>query len=113
MKKAEGVGALELEPAPDVLKETIAARPKRLRVVGFALETDDHLTNAQKKLVEKSLDLIVLNAAAEPGSGFEVDTNRVTILSRAGGAEALPLQPKHDVADAILDRLAPLLAPRK
>jgi phosphopantothenoylcysteine decarboxylase / phosphopantothenate---cysteine ligase len=111
IKKAQGVSALELEPAPDVLKETIAVRPKRLRVVGFALETDDHLNNAQKKLVDKSLDLIVLNPATEPGSGFEVDTNRVTILSRAGGAEALPLQSKHDVADAILDRLTPLLAP--
>jgi phosphopantothenoylcysteine decarboxylase / phosphopantothenate---cysteine ligase len=113
IKKEQGVGALELEPAPDVLKETVAARPKRLRVVGFALETDDHVSNAQKKLVEKSLDLIVLNPAAEAGSGFEVETNRVTILSRDGGAEALPLQPKHDVADVILDRLAPLLAPRK
>jgi phosphopantothenoylcysteine decarboxylase/phosphopantothenate--cysteine ligase len=112
LKKTQGVRALELEAAPDVLKETLAARPKRLRVVGFALETDDHLSNAQKKLVDKSLDLIVLNAASEPGSGFEVDTNRVTILSRAGGTESLPLQPKHDVADAILDRLAPLLAPR-
>jgi phosphopantothenoylcysteine decarboxylase/phosphopantothenate--cysteine ligase len=112
IKKSQGVSALELEPAPDVLKETVAARPKRLRVVGFALETDDHLNNAQKKLVEKSLDLIVLNPATEPGSGFEVDTNRVTILSRAGGAEALPLQLKHDVADAILDRLAPLLVPQ-
>jgi phosphopantothenoylcysteine decarboxylase/phosphopantothenate--cysteine ligase len=112
IKKAQGVSALELEPAPDVLKETVAARPKQLRVVGFALETDDHLNNAQKKLVEKSLDLIVLNSASEAGSGFEVDTNRVTILSRAGGAEALPLQSKHDVADAILDRLTPLLAPR-
>jgi phosphopantothenoylcysteine decarboxylase/phosphopantothenate--cysteine ligase len=110
LKKATGLSALKLEPAPDVLLETLRQRPPALRVVGFALETDDPIENARKKLDEKSLDLIVLNDAREPGAGFEVETNRVTILSRTGEPEALPLQSKSEVAEAILDRLIPLLA---
>ncbi|MEX2283504.1 MAG: bifunctional phosphopantothenoylcysteine decarboxylase/phosphopantothenate--cysteine ligase CoaBC [Gemmatimonadota bacterium] len=109
LKKAQGAGPLELEAAPDVLKETRAQRPPQLRVVGFALETDDHIDNARKKLQEKALDLIVLNDAREPGAGFEVDTNRVTIIGREGTPEVLPLQSKHEVAEAILDRLLTLL----
>lgn len=112
IKKSQNVAALELEPAPDVLKETRARRSDRLRVVGFALETDDHVSNARRKLEDKGLDLIVLNDATEPGAGFEVDTNRVTILTRDQPPQTLPLQSKADVADAILDRLTPLLAPK-
>jgi phosphopantothenoylcysteine decarboxylase/phosphopantothenate--cysteine ligase len=110
LKKSARPDALPLEPAPDVLKETIAQRPARLRVVGFALETDDQIENARRKLEDKKLDLIVLNDASETGAGFEVDTNRVTILGREGAPEALPLQSKNAVAEAILDRLIPLLA---
>ena len=74
-------------------------------VVGFALETDDLLANARKKLDGKGLDMVVLNAANEPGAGFGVDTNRVTIVRRGQDeAEQLPLLDKRDVADAILDR---------
>jgi phosphopantothenoylcysteine decarboxylase / phosphopantothenate---cysteine ligase len=108
IKKSASVTGLELEAAPDVLRATQAARPAGLRVIGFALETDDHEANARKKLQEKGLDFIVLNDATEAGAGFEVDTNRVTIIS-AQGVEPLPLMSKHEVADAILDRLAKIL----
>jgi phosphopantothenoylcysteine decarboxylase / phosphopantothenate---cysteine ligase len=111
IKKTAGAPALALEAAPDVLKTTLGQRSKNLRVVGFALETNDHLDNARRKLEEKALDLIVLNDATEPGAGFEVDTNRVTILGRESQPEVLPLQSKHEVAEIILDRLTPLLAP--
>jgi phosphopantothenoylcysteine decarboxylase/phosphopantothenate--cysteine ligase len=54
--------------------------------------------------------MIVLNSASEPGAGFGVTTNRVTILRRGSDArEELPLQPKREVADAILDRVEDLL----
>jgi phosphopantothenoylcysteine decarboxylase/phosphopantothenate--cysteine ligase len=79
-------------------------------VVGFALETDDLLANATRKLDGKGLDIVVLNAANELGAGFGVDTNRVTIVQRGGIApEQLPLLDKRDVADAILDRAEGLL----
>ncbi|HEX6066924.1 MAG TPA: bifunctional phosphopantothenoylcysteine decarboxylase/phosphopantothenate--cysteine ligase CoaBC [Longimicrobiales bacterium] len=109
IKKQAAVSAIELEPAPDILKSTRDARATQLRVVGFALETDAHEENARKKLAEKGLDFIVLNDAREAGAGFEVDTNKVTILRRdSDDVEHLPLLPKDQVADAILDRLAAL-----
>lgn len=109
IKKSSGVSAIELEPAPDVLSTTRAARNERMRVVGFALETDSHEANALKKLKEKGLDLIVLNDAMEKGAGFEVSTNKVTIYSSDGSSEALPLMSKDEVADAIIDRLVKIL----
>jgi len=112
IKRKEAPGAIALEPAPDVLRSTLDARPAGLVTVGFALETHDALSNARAKLEAKGLDLIVLNDATEPGAGFEVETNRVVILDRSGGEEALPLMSKHDVAEALLDRVAALLGPR-
>ena len=76
--------------------------------VGFALETNDVISNGRAKLDAKDLDLLVANDATEKGAGFSVDTNRVTILSRDGTDEVLPLLPKAEVADAILDRVARL-----
>jgi phosphopantothenoylcysteine decarboxylase/phosphopantothenate--cysteine ligase len=110
IKKARAPESIALEPAPDVLRETRAARPPGMIAVGFALETEDARAQAQRKLESKGLDLIVLNEATKPGAGFEVDTNQVIILDRDGGAEELPLLPKDEVAEAILDRIAPLLA---
>jgi phosphopantothenoylcysteine decarboxylase/phosphopantothenate--cysteine ligase len=79
-------------------------------VVGFALETNDVLANARRKLDQKALDLIVVNDATETGAGFGVDTNRVSLLTRgASEPEELPLMSKSNVADAILDRVQTLL----
>jgi phosphopantothenoylcysteine decarboxylase/phosphopantothenate--cysteine ligase len=111
IKKDQAPDSLALEPAPDVLRATRAARPAHLVAVGFALESDDGVANARAKLESKGLDLVVLNPAAEAGAGFEVDTNRVTLVSQ-GGAEELPLQSKDDVAEAILDRVALVVAER-
>jgi phosphopantothenoylcysteine decarboxylase/phosphopantothenate--cysteine ligase len=109
IKKSSAPGALALETTPDILRETITDRPPGLVTVGFALETDDVLAHAAQKLDAKSLDLIVVNDAREPGAGFGVDTNRVSILSRDGGRSDLPLMSKQDVADGILDRVEALL----
>jgi phosphopantothenoylcysteine decarboxylase/phosphopantothenate--cysteine ligase len=110
LKKTGRARALELRETPDILVSTRDKRRPGAIVVGFALETDDLLANAKKKLDGKGLDMVVLNAANEPGSGFGVDTNRVTIVQRGASApEQLPLLDKRDVADAILDRAAVLL----
>jgi len=102
-KRPRGDGALtlELEATPDILASL--KRPKSLLVVGFALETGNGLARARQKLQDKSLDFVVLNDALEPGAGFEVTTNRVTVLSKGGRQLDLPLLPKRDVADRILD----------
>jgi phosphopantothenoylcysteine decarboxylase/phosphopantothenate--cysteine ligase len=108
IKKEQRPDVIALESAPDILKTTRAERRNGLITVGFALETDNARANARRKLETKGLDLIVLNEANAPGSGFEVETNRVVLL-RADGEEELPLLPKTEVAEQILDRVALLL----
>lgn len=112
IKRADGVPVVELRPAPDILAESRPLRPPGLIAVGFALETGDGTAEAKRKLEAKGLDLIVLNRADEEGAGFEVDTNRVTLMGRSGAAEALPLLSKDDVAERILDRVTGLLPHR-
>ena len=109
VKKANAPDSIALETTPDILRETIASRPPGMVTVGFALETDDVLENGAAKLDAKRLDLIVTNDAREPGAGFAVDTNRVTMLARDGTRTDLPLLQKTEVADAILDRVVELL----
>lgn len=105
IKKRGGAEALALVETTDILSSTRDARKAGMLVVGFALETDDLRENAKKKLAAKGLDLIVANSAREPGAGFGYDTNRVTLISPSDEPEELPLQSKHAVADAILDRV--------
>lgn len=105
--RARGRVSVTLEPTPDVLKSL--KRPAGMIAVGFALETGDGLARARKKLQDKRLDFVVLNDALEPGAGFEVSTNRVTILPRAGEPTALPLLAKREVAERILDAVEPRL----
>jgi len=95
--------AILLEPTPDVLTATRSRRRRRSVIVGFALEVGRGLAAARAKLVDKALDFIVLNDARQPGAGFEVATNKVTILGKNGLSRALPLMPKREVAEAVLD----------
>lgn len=101
--RAEGGFAVEMEPTADILSETRALRRKGAVIVGFALETGDAVSKGAEKLRRKGLDLIVINDALEPGAGFDVDTNRVTILDQAGGRKDVPLGSKREIAEAILD----------
>lgn len=111
--KRESVGeelAVRLAPNPDVAGETRALRKAGSITVGFALETTDLLENARKKLEKKGFDFVVANDVTEEGAGFDVDTNRVTIVTREADPEALPLMSKDAVAEEILDRAARWLA---
>lgn len=112
-KTPRGSGALTvaLEPTDDILLATRERRKRGAVVVGFALETGEAVAKARSKLRAKHLDLVVANDASEPGAGPEVATNRVTLVS-AGDVTELPLLSKDDVAEAILDRVATLLAHR-
>lgn len=110
LKKTGGALSLDLQETPDILVSTRSARRPGAVVVGFALETDDLLANGRRKLEGKGLDMVVLNAANEPGAGFGVDTNRVTLVRRDGAEpEELPLLDKRLVADEILDRVEAML----
>jgi phosphopantothenoylcysteine decarboxylase / phosphopantothenate---cysteine ligase len=106
---------LDLSTTPDLLAEvasnagsTPGARPV---LVGFAAETGN-LDRAAEKLRAKGVDLMIANDVSEAGSGFGTDTNRVTILDRAGAVDDLPLLSKREVADRILDRVASALDAR-
>ena len=108
VKKGSGSWSIDLERTPDILSEVQGTLVK----VGFAAETEQLLENARVKLKEKSLDLIVANDVTLPGSGFGVDNNKVTIIARDGSVDDLPLMSKHEVAHALLDRVAAILAAR-
>ena len=103
LPRRSGPLSVELEPTGDILAGTRAARKPGAVIVGFALETGDAVAKGRAKLDRKGLDLVVVNDALEPGAGFEVDTNRVTLVGREGDPVALPLLDKRAVAEAILD----------
>jgi phosphopantothenoylcysteine decarboxylase/phosphopantothenate--cysteine ligase len=105
IKKGKGATRIDLEQTEDILSSTIPRRKKKSLVVGFALETGDGVAKAREKLKSKDLDLVVMNDATEPGAGFGVDTNRVTIIDSAGTEEELQLMSKIDLAEVLLDRI--------
>jgi phosphopantothenoylcysteine decarboxylase/phosphopantothenate--cysteine ligase len=106
-KKSSGPPAVKFEPTEDILLH-LRREAKRAFRVGFALETEDSLSNGSKKLKEKDLDLLVVNDATQNGAGPETLTNRVTLLSRDGSALEIPLLPKREVAARIMDRIEEL-----
>jgi len=111
LKKARAGEApqLPLESTEDILAGVSAgARPEVL--VGFAMETEDLVARARAKLENKGLDLIVANDLGEPGAGFAVESNVVTLLHAGGRTEALPLMSKEEVAAEVLNRVAALLS---
>jgi phosphopantothenoylcysteine decarboxylase / phosphopantothenate---cysteine ligase len=105
IKKEETDLLLRLGRTEDILM-AVSDIPIR---VGFAAESENILEYAQRKLVAKHLDLIVANDISRSDSGFGTDDNQCTILDPSGAEEALPLLPKREVADRILDRITALL----
>lgn len=109
IKKEEGLPDIKLQPTPDILASV--ARQKMedgfpRRTIGFAAESQNLLQNAAQKLQKKQLDLIVANDITAPDAGFDVETNRVTLLFADGQQENLPIMSKAEVADAILQRIS-------
>ena len=101
LKKGQMSDTLKLVRNPDILK-TVARRSKGVCFVGFAAETNDVLAEARRKCREKNLDMIVANDVTEKGSGFGVDTNRVTFVRKDGSVDRLPLMTKLAVARRIV-----------
>ena len=101
IKKTDAAPVLYLERTPDILRQVSARKGNRL-FVGFAAETENLEEEAKRKLQEKGLDLIVANDVSASDAGFEVDNNRVVLLSAGAKPEALPLMPKREVAERIV-----------
>ncbi|MFQ5868656.1 MAG: bifunctional phosphopantothenoylcysteine decarboxylase/phosphopantothenate--cysteine ligase CoaBC [Candidatus Zixiibacteriota bacterium] len=104
IKKSPRGIELTLQPTVDILKELGKAKGKRI-LVGFAIETENEVANAKKKLKSKNLDLIVLNNPLRAGAGFGTDTNIATLIDRGGKVEKLSKMKKGELAERIFDHL--------
>jgi len=105
IKRGKAGLTLELEQTPDILGRVKGNFIK----VGFAAESSSLVENAKKKVKQKRLDFIVANDITATDSGFDTDTNRVTIIDCKGKIDRLPLLAKREVAERILDKVAALL----
>ena len=103
LKKSDDDLRIELRRTKDIAKELGANKGNRT-LVGFALETDNEEANAHGKLERKNFDFVVLNSLRDKGAGFAGDTNKITIIDRAGHEEH-PLMSKRDVAAVIVDKI--------
>ena len=112
LSKSEGIPDVVLEPTPDILAELGRRRRPGQVLVGFAAETSDVVGRARAKLVSKGVDLVVANDVGAPGTGFDHDTNAVTILGADGSVRDVGLRSKDAVADAVLDSVVACLAAR-
>ncbi len=104
---------LRLVPNPDIALATGQAKRPGQITVGFALETDNEQANALGKLQRKHLDMIVLNSLRDPQAGFQVDTNRVTIITADGRQTPYPLKNKREVAADVVDAIHQLILSQK
>ncbi|MED4081495.1 bifunctional phosphopantothenoylcysteine decarboxylase/phosphopantothenate--cysteine ligase CoaBC [Halalkalibacterium halodurans] len=101
VKKKDGDWVIELERTVDILK-TLGEKKESQFLVGFAAESQEVETYAQKKLKEKNADMIVANNVTEEGAGFQIDTNRVTVYFKQGDVKPLPLMTKDEVAHCLI-----------
>jgi phosphopantothenoylcysteine decarboxylase/phosphopantothenate--cysteine ligase len=109
IKKNEGGLQIALTKTTDILASLGKIKQPGQTLVGFALETQNEMVYAQKKLTDKNADMIVLNSLRDEGAGFGVDTNKITLLRRDGTAKALPLLSKAAAAEAIIDEIFELM----
>lgn len=105
LKKKQEKLTLTLSPTHDILRELGNNKKTGQLFVGFALESEDILPNAVKKMQDKFLDLIIVNSLNVPGAGFGTPTNQVTILSSSGRTVTGELKPKREVASDIVDEM--------
>lgn len=103
IKKSEETLTLTLKKNPDILYWAGSQKTKNQWLVGFALETNDALKNAEKKLKKKNLDAIVVNTLEDKGAGFGHDTNKITILDLNNNSTKFELTSKKEAANNILD----------
>ncbi|MBQ2375411.1 MAG: bifunctional phosphopantothenoylcysteine decarboxylase/phosphopantothenate--cysteine ligase CoaBC [Bacteroidales bacterium] len=105
LKKKTDNLVVELVPTKDILAELGRRKKENQVLVGFALETDNEFENAKEKLTRKNLDFIVLNSLKDAGAGFNVPTNKVTIIDAKGGVYNSELKSKYEVALDISEKI--------
>lgn len=105
IKREGNALSLNLIPTQDIAATLGKAKKKGQIMVGFALESNDLIANAHKKLMSKNLDFIVLNEAGKADVGFNADTNKVTIIDVNNNTTDFSLKSKAEVAKDIVDKL--------
>lgn len=104
IKRGDEALNISLKPTQDIAATLGSMKQADQKLVGFALETQNELINAQEKLSRKKFDFIVLNSLNDPGAGFQHDTNKITIV-HPDRQEEYPLKSKKEVAVDIIDQL--------
>ena len=105
LKRGDDELTLRLKPTHDIAGALGQLKTDKQLLVGFALETNDELTNAYSKLKRKNLDFIVLNSMNDKGAGFGVDTNKITLIDKDNNRTFFELKSKTDVAIDIVARI--------
>lgn len=103
IKKAGESLTIELVKTTDILKTVGETKKEGQILIGFALETQNEIENAQNKIVKKNLDLIVLNSLNDKGAGFQHDTNRITLIDKENKITKFELKSKREVAVDIVN----------
>ncbi|PRD51873.1 bifunctional phosphopantothenoylcysteine decarboxylase/phosphopantothenate--cysteine ligase CoaBC [Sphingobacterium gobiense] len=106
IKKKDGNLEIALKKTTDILTTLGKKKTANQTLVGFALETENELQNAQDKLKRKNLDYIVLNSMQDEGAGFAGDTNKITVIDSKGQIQHFELKSKQKVADDIASIIA-------
>jgi len=96
------VFTIDLKKTNDILYNLGKLKKNQL-LIGFALENNNEIKNAKKKLKEKNLDMIVLNSLNDEGAAFGYDTNKVTIIDDNLKVNHYNLKPKRFVANDIFE----------
>jgi len=105
IKKKQEFVDIKLKPTKDILAELGKIKNKNQVLIGFALETDNEIENAKKKLRNKNLDFIVLNSLKDKGAGFKSRTNKIKIIDKNEKITDFELKTKEEVANDIIDLL--------
>jgi phosphopantothenoylcysteine decarboxylase/phosphopantothenate--cysteine ligase len=113
LKRTKNKISLELVPTKDIAASLGQMKSEKQVLAGFALESENEIKNALKKIVKKNLDFIVLNSLRDEGAGFGTDTNKITIIDKHNNIQEFELKPKKEVAEDIVDELETYFIKRK
>jgi len=113
IKKKTSSLNIELKPTKDIAKELGKLKSKDQITIGFALETDNEVVNAQQKISKKNFDFIVLNSLNDKGAGFGHNTNKISIIDKDNNIEIFELKPKKEVAEDISNKIIELINSKK
>ena len=105
IKKEKDALTIDMIKNKDILLEMSSIKKKGQFIVGFALETENEIKNATRKLQKKNLDMIIMNSIRDLGSGFNTDTNKISIIDKSLNVQAFQVKQKSEVAKDIIHEI--------